>query len=225
MPIELLDPASGVLSDAPSVQMPIGASAAAGDLRLFRVTASSSRTFPTVTGWPKLYDQVVSRRVTLYYRVLAPGDTNVTLTPTASPPASVHNMSWAAITLRGWDDSQTLTSSTSTSATAATAVVAPGVTAPGDGVLLCWFDVTRVSGGANTGSWGIPAGMTSRTSALAPIATGYNILLASEPRAAGPTGTRTATAASSGVWSATSMFVAEAVAPAGPEPGRFFLVS
>lgn len=219
MPITLLDPDAGVITDAPNRQMTVGANGEAGDLRLFRITASSSRTFPTVSGWSKLDDQVLTRRITLYSRVLTGSDSNVTVTPTSSPASNAHNMSWAGITLRGWDSTASLAPSTSGPGSSSSSVVAPSV-ATGLGLLLCWFDVTRVDGTAGTGSWGVPAGMSSVASSMSDYTMGYNVLLASEDRTSGASGTRTATAASAGTWSATSLFVPEA-AVSGPPLGQF----
>lgn len=222
MPITLLDATSGNPTDASSVPVPLGSNWQDGDVRIIRAERSRGNGGLSISsGWTQLYASEAqsaggpySRWVGIWFRVLQTDDA----APTLTPSTSIANIAWSAITIRGWDPAQTLAPSTTGSTSASSSVVAPSV-ATGAGMLLCWFDVTRTDNTANTGSWGVPAGMTPRTSQLSGNTNGYNILLASEARTSGASGTRTATPGSAGSWSATSLFIAEGSTAAAKSGG------
>lgn len=226
MPIILLDPWALVASGQPyTTTLPLGAGWAPGDVRLYFLSTSSSRSFTSASdGWSWLRASSsaasVSRTTAVLARELQAGDTDPQLT--VSSPFGP-NVAHLAVTIRGADVAALMgaTPAMTGSSSNSSSVTAPSV-AVGAGVLLTAHWITRTSG-ANSGDFAAPAGMTRQAWTLSDGPGGYNAVLASLPTTSGTSDARSASAASAGSWSAASLFVPEAAVAAGPEPGRALL--
>lgn len=198
--------------------IPLGTGWSPGDLRIFFLTTSTSRNFQTLpSGWTTLYNNTLgSRTLAVIARELQSGDNDPSIT-ISSPWGP--NVAHSGVTLRDADNEAILgTTPSASDGPSSRNVVAPSVNT-GQGILITNHWVTRLSG-ANSGSWGLPSGMSTVSSSLGDGPQGYNILMATQTTTGGASGTKTAVAASAGTWSALSIFIPEKVA-AGLPPGQF----
>lgn len=192
----------------------LGAGWEPGDLRLFLLTVSSSRSFSGIpSGWTTLHNATGgSRTIAVIARELVSGDSDPSVTVAGS--AGI-NIGYLGVTLRGADNAEALGARPALASGSSTNVTAPSV-ATGAGLLVTAHWITRTNGQADTGSWSVPSGMTARASSMSDGPNGYNVLVATEERTSGNSGTRAAGAPSSGSWDAASLFVPEAAtAPGG----------
>lgn len=220
--ISVID-ADASASSGSNVPLSVGTGWQPGDLRIVKLTRSTSDTLGTASGWDRIHagsTDAVSRYLALYTRTLQAGDVDSSVVRTGGSGG----YSASGITLRGWEPGQTLLFDVDGGPSGATST-APSLTAPGPGLLITFHDVTITNGMAQNGPLDAPTGMTLEASSLSDQTNGYNVVTASLQVLAGDTGPKSTTFASgdSG-WSGTSLFIAEGEIETGPGPTRFFLV-